>query len=350
MHIRSIMTLMVVASAALLPTGIQAQTAPVLNISSGAYVGSSPQTSTGMGQSATIGFGGAIYVAFQAHSGNYLWIEISSDGQHYTDPGTAYTNILMSYAPSIAMFNNKMYVAYTTPAGGISVISSSDGVSFTAPVSVYVPTGIGQDVAVTSPPTLVSYNDDLYVFWESNLTTTEDGVAINTNTVQSAATFDGTTWQEGIGDGAACDIGWNTNVGTLRPMSGSAVGAAVFNGDLYVATQLGSGADGSNELLMCSPATGFKLYPAIYPGSGISAAVYNGSLYLAFKYNHSSNELELTGTEDGENFTTPATSYGSAIINGNHEIAPSIMPFNGELYVYFTKSDSGHELLVSHSD
>ncbi len=350
MRFRLMMTLFAfVTSSALLSSGIQAETAPVLDLTSGAYVTSSPQTLTGMGQSATIAFGGGIYVAFQSHSGNYLWVELSSDGQHYTNPGTAFKSILMSYAPSILEFNNLLYVAYTTPSGGIDVIDSGDGVSFSAPVSVYAPTGIGTDVPVTSPPTLAVFNGALYVFWESNYTITSDGVNYNDNMIQSSVTPDGVNWTEGNGDGALCNYGWNNNIGELRPMSNSAVGAAVFNGNLYVAAQLGSGADGSNELAVCSTATGYNYYPSIMPGSGISATVYNGSLYLAFKYNHSGNELELTGTEDGTNFTTPVTSYGNDIINGNNEIAPSIIPFNGELYVYFTKSDSAHELLVSHS-
>jgi hypothetical protein len=119
---------------------------------------------------------------------------------------------------------------------------------------------------------------------------------------------------------------------------------------LYIATQLGSGADGSNELLVCSSNHGDNLYPSIFPGSGISATVLNNSLYLAFKYNHSGNNLEMTGTEDGINFTTPVTSYSAIQINGNNEIAPAITTFNGVLYAYYVANNSDHYMYMVHSD
>jgi hypothetical protein len=348
MRFRSVISLSaILASAALFSFSSNAQVAPALDFTSPVEIGTSPQISTGMGTAATV-FNGTIYLAFQSHAGGYLWISTSTDGRNFTDPGTAYKSILMSYAPSIAVFNNKLYIAYTTPSGGINVISSSDGVNFSAPVSAYTPSGIGVEVAATSPPTLVVFDGDLNVFWEINYPSTNTGEANDDNFTMSAETYNGTDWIQGNGYG--CNINANQDPSILRPRSGSAVGAAVLNDTLYIATQLGDPqVDGSNELLVCSTANGSTYYPAIYPGSGISAAVFNGSLYLAFKYNHSNNMLELTGTDDGENFTTPVTSYGSIRINGNNEIAPSIIAFNGALYAYYTANNSDHYMYMVHS-
>jgi hypothetical protein len=77
---------------------LNAQTAPVLNLSSPVAVGSSPSMAAGMGVSATV-FNGRIYLAFQSNDNSSLWISSSSDGATFTDPGTPYTSILMSYAP-----------------------------------------------------------------------------------------------------------------------------------------------------------------------------------------------------------------------------------------------------------
>jgi hypothetical protein len=327
---------------------MQAQSAPELSLTSPVDIGTSPQMSTGMGMSSAV-FNNEIYVAFQSNGGNYLWISKSSDGVNYTDPGTAYKNILMKYAPSIATFNDKLYIAYTTPSGGINVISSSDGINFSTPVSPYVPSGIGTEVAATSPPTLVVFNGDLYVFWEINYVNTNSGEAVNDNFTMSAETYNGTDWIQGNGYG--CNINANQDPSILRPMRGSAVGAAVFNDSLYIATQLGNPEiNGSNELLVCSTSSGLTYYPAINPGSGISATVFDGSLYLAFKHNQGDNNLEITGTSDGQNFTTPVTSYSATRIYGLNEIAPSIVSFNGEMYVFTTSNNGARNLQMDRSN
>lgn len=313
---------------------VHAQSAPSLNLTSPVNIGSNPQTSTGMGMSSAV-FNGTLYVAFKANNGPSLWIETSTDGVTFTDPGAHYTNIQSNYAPSLIVFGAKLYLAYTTTSGGISIVSSSDGVNFSSATSVFVPSGVGNSVSVTSPPTLVVYNGILYAYWESDYT--DPGTGANANIVGGIGSADGTDFYLSA---PFCTISSSQNIGTYRPRSQARVGAATFapsgnaGEELVVAIQAADPSDAStNELLVCQDGS-FNTYSDIKPGSGIAAAVFNGSLYLAFKYNHSDNELELTGTEDGNTFTDPVVSYNGIRIFGSNEVAPSMTVFNNVLYVF----------------
>lgn len=313
---------------------VHAQSAPSLNLTTPVNIGPNPQTATGMGMSSAV-FNGTLYVAFKANNGSTLWIETSSDGVTFTDPGAHYTSIQSNYAPSLIVFGGKLYLAYTTTSGGISIVSSSDGVNFSSAASVFVPTGIGDSVSATSPPTLVVYNSILYAYWESDYTDPSTGA--NANIIRAIGSSDGTDFYLVA---PFCTISSTQNIGTYRPRSQARVGATVFvptgkvDEELVVAIQAANPSDAStNELLVCQDGS-FNTYSDIKPGSGIAAAVFNGSLYLAFKYNHSDNELELTGTEDGNTFTDPVVSYSGIRIFGSNEVAPSMTVFNNVLYVF----------------
>ena len=329
------------ALAAFFPAACLPQAAPELNLTNPVNIGPDPQTATGMGMSSAV-FNSTIYVAFKANNGPTIWIESSPDGVNYTDPGNHYTDFQTNFAPSLATFNGKLFLAYTTTSGGIDVASSTDGITFSL-TGTYVPSGNGLVQNVTSPPTLVVFDGQLYLFWEDD----DQAGSLNQNSIQSAVSSDGSgSFIFGGGYGSNCDH-FQGPSDAPHALSGAAVGAAVFNDVLYVATLLGSGSADSNELSVCAVPGPTNLYPLINPGSGISATVYNGSLYLAFKYNHSDNMLELTGTEDGINFNQPVVSYGNIRIFGSNQVAPSITVFNDELFVFSAANDK--DVQMEHS-
>jgi len=336
----SVKALILLLSAQLLVQSGHAQAAAALSFTSTVPAASSPLIRSTMGTSAAV-FNGQIYLAFQSKGGNYLWISTSSDGTTYTDPGTSYKSIQMAYAPSIATYNDALYVAYTTSTGSVDVITSTDGVNFSTPVAIYTP-GTDVEVPATGPPSLVVYAGELFAFWEADYP--------DSNQIKVASTSNGQTWYESVGYGCQYTAQTNPGVTAAHPISGAAIGTAVLNDNLYVASEIGNKSiNGSNELLVCSTAHGWNYYPYIYPGSGISAAVHNGSLYLAFKYNEG-HTLEMTGSEDGYTFTTPVTSYSGIQINGSSEIAPSLVDFNNVLYVYSISNDSEHNIIMDRSE
>ena len=307
------------------------QAAPVLSFTS--YTRLSPNTKTGLGAS-TAYLNGTIYLAMKGDGNDYLWLSKSTNGTNVTS--TEYGTVI-NYAPSIAVFNNKLYVAYTTQSGSIYEISTTDGSIFTAPVLVYSPSSL----AATSGPTLVVYNGSLYAYWEEDYTN-----VVPQNQIEGAVmSVDGTFWSAT----GLCFYSGSTS--TNSPTSHSAVGAAVFNSQLFLGIQLGNSTT-ANTLLVCRSG-GFTSYSLIHPEGGISAAVYNGSLYFAYKGNTSANYLELTGTSDGSTFTTPGTQVTSPPIRINgtsgYEIAPSLLNYNSKLWVFYTANDNTHYLYQTHS-
>jgi hypothetical protein len=256
---------------------------------------------------------------------------------------------LVNYAPSIAVYNSLLYVAFTDGYGDIELTTSSGGSasSFSSPVRIYQPGQFGNTLMPDGPPTLVVFNGYLYVFFELVDQT-------NGNQIQSMY-FDGTSWHA---PGACAYTPSSVATGATDH---SGVGAAVFNNKLYLGTQIGS-TSSSNTLMVCS-ASGvydpgnFTTYNSINPEGGISATVFNGGLFFGFKNNTSGNYLELTGTDDGTTFTTPGVIFDGIEttykiqINGTagYEIAPALLNFNNQLWVFYTANDNTHYLYQIHS-
>lgn len=249
----------------------------------------------------------------------------------------------------MAVYNGMLYLATTTTDGSINVWNSFDGVNFVAEGDPWIPSGVGANVAATSAPSLVVFNGNLYAFWESDFTSN----GINSNQIREAVMLPNGFWQADGGGAAGCEVSGNGYYNGIRPVSGSALGVTVFNNDLYVASQwaIGQGNGNDNQLGVCSLQHGLTLFPSLNPAGGVTAATYENSLYIGYKSNDSNNYLEITGTQDGVNFTTPATQYPSVRINGDStfQIAPSLLNYDGHLYVFETANDNTHYIYQEYS-
>jgi hypothetical protein len=312
----------------------------------------SPNTKAGQGVSAAL-FNNTIYLAMKGMGNDNLWISKSTDGVHVTT--AQYTNITLKYAPAMIVFNNLLYIAYvdgrTASSGAVQLLSTVDGSTLSSVGSIFVPSGIGSDVAASSSPTLVEYNGTLHAYWETDFTGTDTNYPYSTyksNYIRVATmnSYDPATWNVDTGE---CSTSPSNRA--MAPTSRSAVGAAVFNDKLYVAYQRGTSTS-ANTLVICNGGSSYTEYSSINPEGGITAIVHNNSLYFAFKGNTDSNYFELTGTTDGINFTSPGTQYTAIRINGasGDQIAPALLNFNNELYTFNTANDNTHYLYVDNSN
>ena len=210
-------------------------------------------------------FNNKLYVAYLANDGtNELYVTSSSDGVNFA-AATGYSNLLMGSAPALAVFNSKLYVAFRSNDSRniLFVTSSSDGVTF--------PTATGYaSIAMGGAPSLAVFNSQLFVAFRSN---------DSSNTLLTTSSSDGVTFPAGTASSAD----------TL----GSDPSLAVLSGQLYVAFRAN---DSSNQLFVSSSSTGTNFpaatgYPGITMGDGPALAVFNSTLYVSFQANDSSNRL-----------------------------------------------------------
>jgi hypothetical protein len=229
---------------------------------------------------------------------------------------TAYANFQMGSAPAVAVFNNRLYVAFlANDASNILYInSSSDGVNFTAATAY-------PNIQMGSAPALAVFNGKLYVAFRSDdsrnilfISSSSDGVA-----------FPAATPYANIAMGGAPSL-------------------AAYNNQLFVAFRAN---DSSNLLFTAASPDGVSFpagtpSPAVAMGSDPSLAALGGQLYVAFRANDSSNQLFVTSSSTGTSFPG-ATGY-SAMVMGD---GPALTSFNGTLYVSFQAGDSSNRLFVA---
>jgi len=81
-------------------------------------------------------FNNRLYVAFIANDpSNRILVCSSADGTTWTD--NTFINQYSNFSPSLTVFNNKLYVAFiATNNGGILVCSSADGTTWTANTAI----------------------------------------------------------------------------------------------------------------------------------------------------------------------------------------------------------------------
>lgn len=113
-------------------------------------------------------FNGYLYMVYKSNDSQDLYIQRSADGYNWeglTDLGSSFET---NSQASLAVFNNTLYLAFTATNGEVILApatldsSSAVGVSFSSSTFFQVD---GQ--TANSGPTLVSYNDALYVFFEA---------------------------------------------------------------------------------------------------------------------------------------------------------------------------------------
>ena len=229
---------------------------------------------------------------------------------------TPYANFQMGSAPAMAVFNNRLYVAFLANDSSniLYITSSSDGVNFTAATAY-------PNIQMGSTPALAVFNGSLYVAFRSN---------DSRNILFVSSSTDGVTFPAGTA---------YTNI-----VMGGAPSLAVYNNQLVVGFRAN---DASNILFTTSSSDGVT-FPAGTPSSAVamgsdpSLAVLGGQLYVAFRANDASNQLFVTSSSTATNFPG-ATGYPGMVMGDG----PALTSFNGTLYVSFQAGDSSNRLFVA---
>lgn len=138
-----------------------------------------------------------LYVAFKAADSPTLWVNSSADGlnfdQHsaYASPGPS--QILIDGSPALAVFNDRLYVAFRAADGpSLWINSSPDGVTFDRHTSYAAP-GPSQ-ILIGGSPALAVFKDRLYIAFK-----VADGPALWINSSADGLNFDQHSAYAGLG-------------------------------------------------------------------------------------------------------------------------------------------------------
>jgi hypothetical protein len=258
-------------------------------------------------------FDNSLYVAFIAKNpGLNVLVCSSTDAVNWP----AYEDINQSSptAPSLAVFDNSLYAAFiaNNPGQNVLVCSTTDGVDWTNNTDI--------KQSSKAAPSLAVFKNRLYVAFIAN----NPG-----NAVLVCSSADGVNW---------------TNNTDIKQSSKFAPSLAVFNNRLYVSFIANNS---GNAVLVCSSADGVNWTnnTDIHQSSQCapSLAVFNDRLYVAFIANNSGNAVLVCSSADGVNFTN------NTDINQSSGFAPSLAVFNNRLYVSFIANNPGQDVLVCSS-
>jgi hypothetical protein len=267
-------------------------------------------------------FNGKLYVAYVAPDPDFIdkvYVTSSSDGPAWPVDGTLVrSDITISSSIAMAVYNNKLYLAYVAGDGSNALMttSSSDGTTWSAATPV-------PNQYSNATPSLAVYNNKLYVAF----------VADNSSSTLLIASYDGTTWSG------------ESQVGSpsVTQSSGYPPALAVYNNRLYLVFV---SANKNRDVLYVSY-DGTRWSNDIRTGQVSQDApaitVYNNELSLAFADNGNNDHL-LYVSSDGSSWPN------SIWISGQYtKQAPAITVFNGRLYIAFVSNNSDDLLIISGS-
>ncbi len=267
-------------------------------------------------------FNGTTYIAYGFNG--VLYVAASPDGVSWNSGvNTGFATAVSD--PAIAAFNNQLYVIFPTTTG-FQETSSPDGVNWSSPVGVIINSSTGYNYSFGHPG-LAVFNNNLYLSFIASTPTNPSP------TIQVASAPPTTpSFFSGVSVPAAQ---YNTN-------SGSSM--TIFNGRLWVSFTegpsnlpvLASSGDGVNWTSTVD--TGFEL------GGDPSLVVFAAgggapALYIFGRSNFSENNLWVTGTYDGVNFS-PAFQYGQSL----HLSVASTIGASGQLVNAFHSNFSSTHL------
>ncbi len=201
--------------------------------------------------------------------------------------------------PTLAVFKNQSYIAWTGSNGHLNIAKSSTGDTFTSP------TMLSGNSA--QRPALTVFNNQLYVAWIGNdklfyVTRSNDG---STFTTPSKFGF--------------------------TSIAGPAL--TVFNNQLYMAW---TGNDKRLAITRSSDGSTFAT-PGVLPGVSSARApaltVFNNQLYIA--WTGSDKHFYVTRSNDGGTFITPDILPGAST-----DKVPELAAFNNQLYMAWTDTDN----------
>jgi hypothetical protein len=256
-------------------------------------------------------FNNQLWVAFLGKSSNNIDVCSSDDGLNWstlTEVGQTSKN-----PPSLCAFNNKLWLAFRGDTSNDVLVCSYDGHSWSSSISV------GQ--TTTAAPSLAVFQGKLYVAFLA---------ANSSNDILLCSSSDGQSW--------------SGNVPVPNQSSGLAPAIAGFNGRLWLAY---IAQNGSNDIFVFSSADA-KTWNAAAPNqksfAAPSLAVHGSALFMAFTGNTSSDVLVCSN--NGNQW-----SADTAVPSQTSQTGPSVAEFNGHLEIAFLSADTSDRLfIVSSSD
>ncbi len=263
-------------------------------------------------------FNNALFVGFRSDdSRNQLFVTSTAFGQPYS-AATGYANIHMGSAPALAVFNHQLFVGFKAndSSNEFFITSSTTGGNF--------PTATGySNLLMGSAPSLIAFNHQLILAFQAN---------DSSHSLQIAASNDGVTWPRATGIS-------NVNIGGTPAL-------AVFNHKLYVAFRAN---DASNDLWFASSADGITFTSQLLSSQSMGAnsspalVVSNGVLYCIYSANDGANEMLVTASNDGSTWQGPA-AYLNARMGAS---GPAATAYPGGITVSFQSDDARNALFTS---
>jgi hypothetical protein len=274
---------------------------------------------------------------YMAYTGTDAKIDIlrSADGYNWEGLTNLGSSFETDSQPSLAVFDNTLYLAFTATNNKIILTpgsSSASGVSFNSSDSFQIVSGDGEGQSSNYGPTLLSYVGSLFVFFAA-------GSSIENNPITYASSTD------------PSNNDWTANFTIPNQATNARVGATVLDGNIVV-----SFADGNTR--------NNNFFTSVYDGSaltwttqevsgessyqGPSLVTVNDTAYLFFQSTSSSSTgtVNYLTSTDGLNWVTPSI----AIPNQTTVDRPSPVLFNESLLVGFAGTDSGQSLNISTSN
>lgn len=288
-------------------------------------------------------YNGVMYIAYVANNGCSgtscaLYVTGSSNGSTWSTP-VVWTGAESGSSPSLVVWNNELWVAYLAdgsdgPLGALYLTYATNPAIGPQHAPIQLTTS---SQYVSSSPTAFVGNNQLAVAVVDNFRST-------LTSIDTYVSSNGSTFVVG---------GWCNNDPTGdMPQVGAVLGVVEFNSNVYYSYQTQGGA-GGHYLRVCQTnftqtgATQSFFSPGYEVGSGVNATVWGANLILSFK-DYNSHDLVLEGSKNGQSYS-PAP-YSTDLINGNNQMTPGTVSFNGTFYAAFTQNDGSHYMNVTHSE
>lgn len=279
-------------------------------------------------------FNNEMYIAYGSNDGNNdLRIIGSTDGVNWTTPPSwTAPQLEAGTSPAIVNWNGALWVAFVAAGSGglqsdtLYIANSTNPLQgFSTPV---MPTVHGAQTIANSSPSLTVFNNELWITWQFTLGDNQ-GSAVNTFSTSNGTTF-------------AAENGCVVQTQDTEPAAGEPIAITSQGSEVWYGWSTVSG-----TLEVCSWAGGTAT-PAFFSvnellSGGVSAISNGEAVFFAYS-DFNTNFLKITATETGATFNTE--TYTSTLVNSAASVAPSAAIFKGIYYLAYTQDNSGHHMFL----
>ena len=320
-------------------SGVPQASLPGLDLASG-YTDATPTV---------ISVGTTLYAVVKGYGNTNLYFNQSTDGgktwnTNWTDISAMQPGFATKSAPSLAFFNNKLYLAFlntnTTPTLSLSSWDplSQNLAAWSTPIELSDSANSAEGFSSSYTPQLIDRGDALGVVWVDSSSGTLYG---SYSTTPDSATIIGS-------------LGTPTAWASLDGGSSPAAPALARIGDtVYMAVQ----GNGDNDIFWNSSSDGGATWAASWqslPDGGMSStlppslAVVNGTLYLCY-LSTSTNEINITSLTDASTNTWTAQYQIPGQSASYATLVTETVDGNEQLAVYYVSNDPTNRILKAYS-